>query len=375
MQQLNEHRPRPRIGLLPTGLKIYWGQYPRLEALGRAMAGQLRERLERIGEVVAPDLVDTPEKAEAAAAFFRARPVDLLLVFPFGYTTGMCVAPVARALDVPIRLLNAHVDRSYDYRNADTTEYLYHEGVCCIPEYAGMLVALGKRFAVRTGAFSDERLWREIEADCRGAAAARAFREQNFAVIGNTYTHMTDMPVDEHRLLRTTGRLLVRPEVEEVLEAYRRVRPEQAADMIGSSARMYAVDRTALTTLTSPRASRRVRRGRRPPCHRAFGTTGGARGDPPAAPRAVALRCSRLAAPGFRRDRGNIKPPCEKLLGLPGGGGIFVEFFSMTSKKFRPDGHDGRARRTGRGRPPCRPRPAPRKTAAGLGIDSDAHAR
>ena len=54
--------------------------------------------------------------------------------------------------------------------------------------------ALGKRFVVRTGAFGDARLWDEIRGDCHGAVAARAFRSLNFGVIGNTYTHMTDMP-------------------------------------------------------------------------------------------------------------------------------------------------------------------------------------
>ncbi len=377
MNSLNAQRPRPRIGLLPTGLKIYWEQYPRLEALGRAMYAQLRERLERIGEIVAPDVVDTPEKAEAAAAFFRANPVDLLLVFPFGYTTGMCVAPVARVINVPIRLLNAHVDRSYDYRNADTTEYLYHEGVCCIPEYAGMLVALGKRFVVRTGAFSDERLWREVEADCRGAAAARVFREQNFAVIGNTYTHMTDMPVDEHRLLRTTGRLLVRPEVEEVLEAYRRVQPDRIADMIAQFRTMYEVDSSVLDEHLDLSARIAVAFDDVIAHHNigAFGYYWWGESETLIQLRAQsALAVSRLAAlgcPGV--TEGDIKTAMAmKLLGLLGGGGMFVEFFSMDfDENFIMMGHDGPSNvALAEGRPVLQHLDQHHgKTGSGIGID------
>ena len=88
--------PRPRIGLLPTGHRYYWDQFPGLRDMGTRMYEKLRKRLESIGEVIAPDLVDTKEKAEAAGAFFRTEGVDILLVFPFGYTTGMCVVPVAR---------------------------------------------------------------------------------------------------------------------------------------------------------------------------------------------------------------------------------------------------------------------------------------
>src|SRR5438552_1479205 len=98
--------PRPRIGLLPTGHRIYWDQFPELKAMGERMYGDLRRHLEQIGDVVAPDLVDTADKARAAAAFFKAQAVDILLIFPFGYTTGMCIAPVASALNVPIRILN-----------------------------------------------------------------------------------------------------------------------------------------------------------------------------------------------------------------------------------------------------------------------------
>jgi L-arabinose isomerase len=105
---LTRRVPRPRIGLLPTGHRIYWEQFPHLKAMGQKMYGELRRHLEEIGEVVAPELVDTPEKAREAAGFFAANPIDILLVFPFGYTTGMCVAPVARAVTVPIRILNAH---------------------------------------------------------------------------------------------------------------------------------------------------------------------------------------------------------------------------------------------------------------------------
>ena len=84
------------------------------------MCARLRERLAAIGEVIAPELVDTPEKAEQAGEFFARQAPDILLVFPFGYTTGMCVAPVVRACACPIRILNAHEDSSYDYTTADT---------------------------------------------------------------------------------------------------------------------------------------------------------------------------------------------------------------------------------------------------------------
>src|SRR5690349_2930843 len=98
---------------------MYWDQFPQLKEMGAKMYAELRRRLEEIGQAVAPELVDTPGKAREAAAFFTANPIDILLAFPFGCTTGMCVASVARAVSVPIRILNAHEDSSYNYKTAD----------------------------------------------------------------------------------------------------------------------------------------------------------------------------------------------------------------------------------------------------------------
>ena len=117
-------------------------------------------------------------------------------------------------------------------------------GICCIPEIAGALVNLGRRFRVRTETLDDPRLQAELRADCLGAAAASAFRRLKVGLIGQVYTHMSDMPIDEHRLLRATGRMLERPEVEEIENAYLRVSEAQLADMYEQFRAMYDVDET-----------------------------------------------------------------------------------------------------------------------------------
>ena len=344
---LRGRMPRPRIGLLPTGHFYYWDQFPDLKALGLTMYARLREHLEDIGDVVAPELVDTREKAEAAGRFFRGQDIDILFVFPFGYAPGMCVAPVVRAVDVPLRILNAHEDSSYDYASADTTAYLHHEGVCCVPEYAGALVDLGKRFRVRTGSFGDRRLWNEVRADCHGAAAARAFRSLNIGLIGQTYTNMTDMPIDEHRLLRATGKLLVRPEVEEIEEASERVTSEQLEDMYGQFRAMYDVDPTV--TNEHMKESARLAVAYDEVIHKhdinAFGYYWWGEKERVTALRAQStLAVSRLASmgrPGV--TEGDVKTAMAmKIMDLLGAGGMFVEFFSMDfDENFLLMGHDG----------------------------------
>ena len=207
---------KPRIGLLATGHLFYRDQFPGLKDMCMNMLEEMIKKLDQIGDVISPGMVDSKEKAESAGRFFKEANPDILLIFPLGYTTGMVVLPCVKQLDIPIRILNTHLDNSYDYNTADTTIYLYHEGPCCIPEYAAGLISLGKNFKVRTGPFSSERFWQELAADCNGATAARAFRSMNIGIIGETYTGMVDMPMDEHRWLHATGNLIIRPEVEEI---------------------------------------------------------------------------------------------------------------------------------------------------------------
>ena len=183
-----KQRINPKIGLLPTGHFYYWPQFPELKRMGMRMYRRLIDLLKNEVDIVTPDLVDTPKKSESAGEIFKKENIDMVLIYPLGYTPSMNIVPAIRNLDVPIRILNAHEDSSYDYEKADTAIYLHHEGVCCIPEYAGALVNLGKKFRVRTGYFDDKRLMEELRADFKGAAAARFFKNMNIGLIGEVYT-------------------------------------------------------------------------------------------------------------------------------------------------------------------------------------------
>ena len=370
---------RAKIGLLPTGHQYYWDQFPGLKEMGLSMCASLRGMLEERADVVAPDLVDTVEKSRKAGELFRQEQVDAVLVFPVGYTVSMNMVPAVKDLDVPIRILNAHEDSSYDYATADTTLYLHHEGVCCIPEYCGALVNLHKKFTVRTGHFGDDRLWGELQADFDGAAAARFLKNMNVGLIGQAYTHMSDMPIDEHRLLRATGKMLVRPEVEEIENAYHQVTEAQLEDMYRQFREMYNVDETV--TNEHMRFSAQAAVAYDEIINKydiyAFGFYWWGERELVTLLRSQAgLAVSRLAAlgrPGV--TEGDVKSAMAmKILDLLGGGGMFVEFFSMDfDEDFLLLGHDGPSNvRLANGRPRLTHLEIHHgKSGHGLGIDFD----
>jgi L-arabinose isomerase len=372
-----EPRVRPRIGLLPVGHSYYWDQFPELRDMGLRMGGKLRRMLGGFGDLVGPDLVDTEEASRRAGELFGKEQVDIVLVFPFGYTPSMNVLPALATLDRPIRILNAHEDPCYDYATADTAIYLHHEGVCCVPEISGALVNTGRRFRVRTGALDDPRLRAELQADCLGAAAARGFREMKVGLIGQVYTHMSDMPIDEARLVRATGRMLERPEVEEIENAYHQVSEAELEEMYRQFRSMYDVDESV--TNEHMRFSAQVAAAfdrviTRHDIH-AFGFFWWGERELVTQLRAqAALAVSRLALlgrPGV--TEGDVKSAMGmKIFDLMGAGGMFVEFFAMDFRgNFFLMGHDGPSNvNMARGRPRLTHLDVHHgKSGHGLGID------
>ena len=338
---------KPTIGLLPTGLNMYFHQYPNLKQMGMAMYDKLVARLSEYAEVISPGLVDTYEAAVNAADVLSKGDIDILLIFPFGYTTGMMIVPTVKATNGPIRLVNAHEDSSYDYKNADTELYLHHEGACPIPEYSCTLVALKRKFQVLTGYFGNEDFWTEIRRHCMGAAAAKAYSKCRFGVIGNTYTNMVDMPVDDHRILKATGQLVCRPEIEEIEQAYDRVTEEQLQEMYKEFREYYDVDDTV--TDEHMRESAKIAVAFDEIIRKynidGFGYYWWGQTEKTIELRGQsALAASRLTAMGIPGvTEGDVKAAMAmKVLNLLGGGGMFLEFFSQDfDENFIMMGHDG----------------------------------
>lgn len=344
---MNAVKVRPKIGLLTTGHKIYWGQFPGLYEQGVAMNDAMVKGLEEIGDVIQSGLVDTAERGFEAAELFKKSDIDILFIFPLGYCTGMTVAPVARVIDVPVRILNAHVDMNYDYATSDTKEYLYHEGPCCIPEFASAFVIMEKKFKVITGCLQQESFWEQVRTDCVGAAVASAFEKLRFGIIGNTYTNMTDMPTDEHRILRMTGQMIARPEIEEIEEAYDAVTDEELEAMYAEFRSSYDVAENVTNDHMKESAKIAIAYDKIIKKYdiSAFGFYWWGQKEKITELRAQSsMGVSRLAAEGRPGvTEGDLKTAMAmKILDLMGGGGMFLEFFANNyADNTILVGHDG----------------------------------
>ena len=158
---------------------------------------------------------------------------------------------------------------------------------------------------------------------------------------------MSDMPTDEARLLRATGRMLVRPEIEEIENAFLQVTEDQLEEMLTQFQSMYEVDPTI--TKEHMRFSAKVAVAYETVIRRydisAFGYFWWGENELTTQLRAQSgLAVSRMAVmgrPGV--TEGDVKTAIAmKILDLLGGGGIFVEFFAMDFEENSIlMGHDG----------------------------------
>ncbi len=174
----------------------------------------------------------------------EAKQVDIIIIFPVAYGTSTLVVPAIRSNSVPLVILNAHKDATRDYEKETTADYLHHEGVCCVPEFAGALKGVGRKFEVITGMFDDASLKEQLCNCICTAQAARIFKQLKVGFIGHIYPGMIDMPVDELKVLRTFGSLLEHIEVEEIVESFDKVSETRIKETVADLKQMFKIDKT-----------------------------------------------------------------------------------------------------------------------------------
>ena len=67
-----EPKVTPKIGVLYTGLKAYWPQFPEFLEIGANMLTRYMEKFNEVGEVVLEKFIDTPEKIRRGRKAFCA---------------------------------------------------------------------------------------------------------------------------------------------------------------------------------------------------------------------------------------------------------------------------------------------------------------
>lgn len=221
----------PKIGLFGIGLDAYW---PQFAGLKERLEGYLAHVAKKIGarsvEIVNAGLVDSPDRANAAARQFRREDVDLIFLHVTTYALSSTVLPVVRRANVPVVVLNLAPEASIDYasfnrmgdRTRMTGEWLAHCAACPVPEIANVFRRAGIDFHQVTGMLDDDpACWNEIDTWVEAARVAHGLRQNRLGLMGHYYSGMLDIYSDVTLHCATFGTHVEHLEVDE-LSALRR---------------------------------------------------------------------------------------------------------------------------------------------------------
>jgi L-arabinose isomerase len=194
-----------KIGLFSIGLNTYWGQFPgllnRLEGYRKTIATKFK--INDV-DVVDAGMVDSVEKAQAAADLLKSENVSLIFLYVTTYALSSTVLPVVQKTKVPVIILNLQPTKAIDYewfnslgdRAVMTGEWLANCQACPIPEIASVFIRAGIQFHQITGTLDEVEVWNEIHDWIQAAQVAKAMSENRMGVLGHYYCGMLDVYSD-----------------------------------------------------------------------------------------------------------------------------------------------------------------------------------
>ncbi len=196
---------RTRIGLFGIGLDTYWPQFAGLLDRLNGYQNRIAERLRGFDvQLVDAGMVDSPEKAGAAASLFRREEVELILLYVSTYALSSTVLPVVQRARVPVVVLNLQPVPQLDYakfnslgdRGLMTGVWLEHCQACSAPELACVFNRAGIPYHLVTGHLQDGVAWAELRDWVDAARVLAGMRENRVGVLGHYYCGMLDVYSD-----------------------------------------------------------------------------------------------------------------------------------------------------------------------------------
>lgn len=202
---METRKSKVKVGLIGVGLNTYWEQFDKL--LPRLMGYQkeINQRMtEYHAEVVDAGMVDTSQKAIAAAKKLKTNEVEIAFIFISTYALSSTILPIAQQLKVPIILLNIQPVAAINYdlinhmadRGKMTGEWLAHCQACSVPEFACVFNRAGIHYDIVTGYLQEENVWKEIKNWIDAAKAVKGMRENRMGILGHYYGGMLDVYTD-----------------------------------------------------------------------------------------------------------------------------------------------------------------------------------
>lgn len=224
-----------KIGIFAVAHGVYWHQFP---GLYESMMGYHQRLCEKIKandvELVDFGMIDSSEKAYAAAQEIQASGVDLLFTNMITYATSSVFAPILRAASAPIVLVALQPRKAMDYTQANTFMQLENDNICSVPEFTGVAERFGKPVSdVILGTLDDDpEADKELADWCDIAKVLHGLRGARLGMMGHVLEAMYDMHADPTAISAAFGVHVPLIEIADLVEAYRQITDEEVEEKI-----------------------------------------------------------------------------------------------------------------------------------------------
>lgn len=219
-----------KIGVFAVAHATYWAQF---SGLYEKICGYHKDFICAVEkndvEIIDFGMIDSSEKAYAAAEKIRAAGIDLLFCNMVTYATSSVFAPIMANADVPVILTALQPLENLDYSKASTFMQLENDNICSVPEFTGVAIRLGKKVSdVIIGTlYNDEEAQKEIAVWCDIAKVLHDLKGARMGLMGHTMEAMYDMHADPTAISAAFKLHVPLLEVDDVLELYKTVTEDE----------------------------------------------------------------------------------------------------------------------------------------------------
>jgi len=238
---------KPKVGFLGLSFFEYWRMYgeglkERVQKNHQKIVDDLTKRGKL--DIVNPGLVDTLEKAVAAAQLFKKEDIDLLIVWQGTYAPDYYTVQLMDFLPhVPLFILQLQEMKTIplDITYAEIVETY---GLIGIVQLLGDFSKVGKKYGLTVGVIGDDASYKELEDYAAAVATVSRLRWINIGVIGRVFRGMFELEWDKTKVKWRLGPNIFYIEIREFLDLFREVKDSDARELMDDLTKKYRVEET-----------------------------------------------------------------------------------------------------------------------------------
>lgn len=216
-----------KVGLLGLGYFEYWRMYPELQGIVADDLLNVKENLTKTldgYEVIYPGMVDTLDKAEAAATEFTKESVDVIIVVAGTYIPDfITIHTLNRSSKSPfIILFNSQTGNDVS-PDDDYMATMRNSALIAISQLTGSFQKMKRPYDVIVGEVNDPRPYQEISGTIQALQSVRNLKSSTYGLIGHVFRGMYDLEFDAAKVKGFFGPEVMTIQAEHLIETWRSV--------------------------------------------------------------------------------------------------------------------------------------------------------